>query len=97
MVDVQSVVINEKANEVVITGVDLDSIWVFRDEPEEDTECTEVSYKFDISSAGAKKYLFIVTKNNKKANEFQYMPQRLEALVGQIINLSDNFRVKDEA
>ena len=97
MVDVKSIVINEKANEVVITGVDLDSIWVFRDEPEEDTECTEVSYKFDISSAGAKKYLFIVTKHNKKANEFQYMPQRLEALVGQIINLSDNFRVKDEA
>lgn len=97
MVDVTSVVLNEKANEVVISGVDLDSIWVFRDEPEEDAECTEVSYKFDISMAGARKYLYLVTKNNKKANEFQFMPQRLEALVGQTINLSNNFRVKDEA
>ena len=95
MIDVTSVVINEK--EVVVTGVDLDSIWCFTDEPAEDAACNEVSYKFDISLAGARKYLYIVTKNNKKANEFKYMDQRLEALVGQTIHLSDNFRVKDEA
>lgn len=97
MVDVTSVVVNEKANEVVITGVDLDSIWIFHDEPEEDAACTEVSYKFDISLAGVRKYLYLVTRSTKKANEFQFMPQRLEALIGQTINLSDNFRVKDEA
>lgn len=97
MIDVTSVVINEVANEVVITGVDLDSIWIFNDEPSEDASCTEVSYKFDISLAGARKYLYLVTKNNKKANEFTYMNQRLEALVGQTIHFSNNFRVKDEA
>lgn len=96
MIDVTSVVINEEANEVVITGVDLDSIWIFNDKPSEDTECPEVSYKFDISLAGARKYLYLVTKNNKKANEFVYMNQRLEALEGQTIHLSNNFRVKDE-
>ena len=97
MIDVTSVVINEEANEVIISGVDLDSIWVFNDEPSEDAECTEVSYKFDISLAGARKYLYLVTKNNKKANEFTYMNQRLEALVGQTIHFSNNFRVKHEA
>lgn len=97
MIDVTSVVVNEKANEVVISGVDLDSIWCFTDEPAEDAECNEVSYKFDISLAGARKYLYLVTKNNKKASELKYMPQRLEALVGQTLHLSNNFRVKDEA
>lgn len=97
MIDVTSVTVNEKANEVVITGVDLDSIWVFHDEPAEDASCIEASYKFDISLAGARKYLYLVTKNNKKANEFTYMHQRLEALVGQTIQLSNNFLVKDEA
>lgn len=97
MVDILSVKIDENANEVIITGVDLDSIWLFNDEPEEDASCTEVSYKFDISLAGARKYLYLVTKNNKKANEFTYMNQRLEALVGQTIHISNNFRIKDEA
>lgn len=96
MVDILSVKIDENANEVIITGVDLDSIWLFNDEPEEDASCTEVSYKFDISLAGARKYLYLVTKNNKKANEFTYMNQRLEALVGQTIHISNNFRIKDE-
>lgn len=94
MIDVTGVVVNEEANEVVITGVDLDSIWIFKDEPSEDAECPEVSYKFDISLAGARKYLYLVTKNNKKANGFKYMNQRLEALVGQTIHLSSNFIVK---
>ena len=97
MIDVTSVVINEEANEVIITGVDLDSIWVFNDEPAEDAECTEVSYKFDISLAGARKYLYLVTKNNKKANEFKFMNKRLEALVGQTIHFSNNFKIKDES
>ena len=89
MIDVTSVAINEEANEVIIKGVDLDSIWMFHDEPEEDAECTEVAYKFDISLAGARKYLYLVTKNNKKANEFKFMDQRLEALVGQTIHFSN--------
>lgn len=97
MIDVTSVAINEEANEVIIKGVDLDSIWLFHDEPEEDAECTEVAYKFDISLAGTRKYLYLVTKNNKKANEFKFMDQRLNALVGQTLHFSNNFRVKDEA
>ncbi len=94
MIDVTKVIINEKADEVIITGVDLDSIWIFTDEPKEDTECPEISYKFDISLAGVRKYLYLVTKNNKKANEHTYMAQRLEALVGQTINFSNNFLMK---
>lgn len=96
MIDVTSVVINEEANEVVITGVDLDSLWIFSDEPEdEDTECKELSYRFDISLAGAKKYLYVITKNNKKAKEFKHMNQRLQALIGQTINFSNNFLIKE--
>ena len=97
MMGVTKVEVNEDAKEVLITGVDLDSIWCFKDEPDETAECSETSYKFDISLAGARKYLYLVTKNNKKANAFTYMNHRLEALVGQTIQLSDNFRVKDEA
>ena len=97
MIDVTKVEVNEDAKEVLITGVDLDSIWCFKDEPDETAECSETSYKFDISLAGARKYLYLVTKNNKTANAFTYMNHRLEALVGQTIQLSDNFRVKDEA
>ena len=95
MLEIVKITVHE--NEVLISGIDLDSLWVFTDHPAEDAECTEVTYKFDITLAGPRKYLYLVTKNNKKANEFTYMDQRLEALVGQIIQLSDNFRVKDEA
>ena len=95
MLDVTKVEINEEKNEVIITGINLDSIWLFHTEAEEDAECTEVSYKFDISVAGVRKYLYLVTKNNKKANEFVYMNKRLEALVGQTLALSSNFIMKD--
>lgn len=97
MIDVTKIEVNEEAKEVVIAGVDLDSIWIFADEPEETAECNEVLYKFDISLAGVRKYLYLVTKNNKKANEFNHMNHRLQALVGQTISLSSNFLVKDEA
>ena len=97
MIDVTGVVINEEANEVVITGVDLDRIWTFEDEPSEDTELPEVSYKFNINSAGARKYLYLITRNCSYSNGFKNMNQRLEALVGQIIYISSNFLVKDEA
>ena len=93
MIDVTNVTLNTEAKEVIISGVDLDSIWVHTDEPEDDAECTEITYKFDTSVAGTRKYLYLVTKNNKKANEFKYMDERLEALVGQTIYLSNNFRV----
>lgn len=95
MIDVTSVVVNEKENEVIIAGVDLDSIWIHNDEPGEDAECTEATYKFDTSLAGVRKYLYLTTKNNKKANEFKYMDERLNALLGQTIYLSNNFRVKE--
>ena len=32
MIDVTSVMIDEKKEKVVITGVDLDSLWIFHDE-----------------------------------------------------------------
>ena len=95
MIDVTAVVINEVANEVIIKGVDLDSIWIFNGELDENSTCSEVSYKFDISLAGIRKYLYLVTKNNKTANELKYMNQRLEALVGQTIHLSNNFKVTE--
>lgn len=95
MIDVTKVEVNEMANEVIITGTDLDSLWLFH-EPDEDAECKEISYKFDISLAGVRKYLFVITKNNEKANKFKYMNKRLEALVGQTIHFSDNFRMKDD-
>lgn len=94
MIDVTKVEVNE--SEVVITGVDLDSLWIFSDEPAEDAECRELTYKFDTSLSGVRKYLYVVTKNNKKANAFAHMNQRLEALIGQTITLSSNF-LADEA
>ncbi|MCR5083852.1 MAG: hypothetical protein K6B15_10315 [Parasporobacterium sp.] len=78
---------------MTISGVDLDSLWVHSDDPEEDAACTECTYSFDTSLAGTRKYLYLVTKNNKKANEFKYMDERLAALVGQTIYLSNSFRV----
>ena len=93
MIDCTKVEVNTEAQEVVIRGVDLDSLWIHTDEPEEDAACQEVTYKFDTSLAGTRKYLYIVTKNNKQANEHRYMDDRLAALVGQTIYLSNNFRV----
>ena len=93
MIDVTSVILT--TNEVIIKGIDLDSIWMFHNEPEEATECTEETYKFDTSLAGARRYLYLVTKNNKTANEFKFMNQRLEALIGQTIYISNNFRVTE--
>ena len=95
MVDITKVVITE--SEVVITGVDLDSIWSIKDEPDEGTECNSVSYKFDLSLSGVRKYLYIVTKNIGACSKFNNMHNRLLALTGQIISLSSNFLIKDEA
>lgn len=95
MIDVIAVKINAEKSSVEVVGVDLDSIWVFNNELNENTTCSEVSYKFDISLSGVRKYLYLVTKNNKIANEFKHMDQRLEALVGQTIHLSNNFKVKE--
>ena len=95
MIDVTKVVYNTEADEVIITGIDLDSIWFYSDEPDEDTECKELEYKFDTSLQGTRKYLYLVTKNNKKSCEYAHMNQRLEALVGQTISLSKNFLVTE--
>ncbi len=91
MIDVTSVKVDTKANEVIITGVDLDSMWIRKDEPEEDEECKEITYRFNTALAGTRKYLYLVTKNNKKAAEHRYMDERLMALTGQTIYLSNNF------
>ncbi len=95
MIDCTQVVLNMDEDEVIISGIDLDAIWIHKDEPDEDDECMEVSYKFDTKLAGNRKYLYLMTKNNKKASEFKYMDERLQALVGQTIHVSPNFRVKD--
>lgn len=97
MIDVSSVLVDEENEKVIITGVDLDRIWCFSDEPAEDAELPEVSYQFDLNVQGQRKYLYLMTRNNKKANAFKFMNQRIEALVGQVIQISENFRVKDEA
>ena len=94
MIDVKNVVIDKKANVVMISGVDLDEIWK---ESKEDAPCRDVCFKFDISAPGVRKYLYLVTKNNKKANEHVHMNQRLNALVGQTMFFSNNFLVKDGA
>ncbi len=92
-IDVSSIKISEK--EVIITGVDIEKIWCFTDKPAEDEECEEISYKFDITLSGARRYLYLMTKNNKISNAKKYMDDRLNALIGQTIYISNNFRIKD--
>ena len=70
MIDVTKVEVNEKAKEVLITGVDLDSIWCFKDEPDETAECNEVSYKFDISLAISVLLMSSVSLLNSLVNLF---------------------------
>lgn len=94
MIDVKNVVIDRKKNQVMISGVDLDELWK---DSKDDNACKDVCYKFDISAPGVRKYLYLVTKNNKKANEHIHMNQRLNALVGQTLFFSNNFLVKDGA
>lgn len=94
MIDVKNVVIDRKKNVVTISGVDLDKLW---EESKEDAACKDVCYRFDISVPGIRKYLYIATKNNKKASEHVHMSQRLNALVGQTVYFSKNFLVKDGA
>lgn len=94
MIDVKNVVIDKKANIVMISGVDIDEAWK---ESKEDAPCKDVCYKFDISAPGVRKYLYLVTQNNKKANTHSHMYQRLNALVGQTMFFSKNFLVKDGA
>ena len=94
MIDVTKCVVDPKKQVCEISGVDLDELWVQHDEPEEDTELPELTYKFDTSLAGVRKYLYLVTKNNKAAAEHKYMDDRLAALVGQTIHLSSNFLAK---
>ena len=65
MIDVTKVEVNEDAKEVLITGVDLDSIWCFKDEPDETAGEIRTNKRFhgagNISGA----------KNNKIAKAHQ--------------------------
>lgn len=94
MIDIKKVEIDQKAKIVMISGVDIDELWK---ESKEDTPCKDKCFKFNIAAPGVRKYLYLVTKNNKKASEHVHMAQRLEALVGQTLFFPDSFLVKDGA
>lgn len=95
MIDVKNVVIDELKKEVIITGIDVDKMWEHHEGEVKSVSCKEASYKFDISVPGVRKYLYLVTKNNKQADKFPYMSERLKAFVGQTIYLSGNFLMKE--
>lgn len=95
MIDVTKVAIDEQAKEVVITGIDVDKMWEHHEGETKAAPCKETSYRFDVSVPGVRKYLYLATKNNKQADKFPYMKERLNALVGQTLYFSSNFQVKE--
>ena len=97
MIDVTDVAINEQKKEVIITGIDVDKMWEHHEGEAKSAPCKEAAYKFDISVPGIRKYLYLATKNNKQADKFPYMNERLKAFVGQTIYLSENFLIKENA
>lgn len=95
MIEVTSVTWENGTNSILITGTDLDALWIRRDFQDSDS-LPELTYKFDVTAQGHQKYLYVITKNNKKANQAISMYDRINALVGEIINFSDNFLLKEE-
>lgn len=66
----RKVEIDQKAKIVMISGVDIDELWK---ESKEDAPCKDKCFKFNIAAPGVRKYLYLVTKNNKKASEHVHM------------------------
>lgn len=90
IVEITSVEVNKE--QVVIEGTNLETVFLaedlFEDIPEE-----TVRFVFDRQEhhGSAIKYLYKVCQSQKKCQTAKSMGEKIEALVGQIISLSESF------
>ena len=92
--DIQSISYNAKSNQVVISGIDLDSV-LLNDWNQEFSDDAEVSFKFDLTVKGQRIYLYKLIKSQVK-EKYNTLEEGLMALVGKITPISSNFIVKAE-
>ena len=97
MVEITKIEINKKANTILLTGIDTESLWwSFQEEPTEENDCKEVTYKFDIQEEGHRRYLYLITSHVLKNTEkLRSMDARIKELLGKSVFISENFLVKD--
>ena len=86
--DITSVTYSNKKNEVILEGIDLDSV-ILNDWSKE-ADPASVTFRFDISGRGPRIYLYKLTKNQVK-EECRSMEEKVMALTGKIVNISNNF------
>ncbi len=90
IVEITSVEVNKE--QVVIEGTNLETVFtaedLFQDIPEE-----TVRFVFDRSEhhGSAIKYLYKVCSSQRKCQDAKSMGEKIEALVGCIISLSESF------
>jgi len=96
-VDLNTVTYDEKKDEVILTGTDLDKI-ILNDWTEEFTEeQAEVTMKFNLNWKGHRIYMYKILKSQfKDQSKYKTMKDMVLALNGKVVNLSSNFLLKDE-
>lgn len=92
--DIQSISYNAKSNQVIIEGIDLDSV-LLNDWNQEFSDDAEVSFKFDLTVKGQRIYLYKLIKSQVK-EKYSTLEEGLMALMGKITPISSNFIVKAE-
>lgn len=91
-VEITGIEINQET--IKIEAVNLETI-LYAEDLYEDAEAEPVAFEFDRHAKhGAEmKYLYKICKSQKRCESAKSMGEKLEKLVGAILNLSDSFRV----
>lgn len=84
------------ADKIEIDALNIESM-LFADDLYEDVEVPTVRYEFDRKARGGAemKYLYKVVESQRRCQAAKCMGEKLEKLVGALVQLSDNFRVKE--
>lgn len=95
--DLNEVTYDEKNGEVILKGIDLDSI-ILKDWNEALSEAeNEVTMKFNLDWKGNRLYLYRILKTTfRDQSKFETMKDMVLALNGRVVNISKNFLVKAE-
>ena len=86
--DITAVTYNRKKNEVILEGIDLDSVLL--NDWDNEADRAEVTFRFDLTGKGPRIYLYKLLKNQVKS-ECRTMEDMVMALTGKIVNISSNF------
>lgn len=84
-------------SKVTIEAINIESI-IMAEDLFEDYEAPTVKFEFDRTARNyaEMKYLYKVVQSNRRCQQAKTMGDKLEKLIGAIIQLSDSFKVEQD-